>query len=195
MKATAPTAASLETKPHSSPIEWVILGSLCTIIVGAGLAYLVTGDLRTMAKAGLIAFMLPYLLMAVGLIMRIGVWTIGAFERTSGRDIWPDGQIGEPEIRLIPVRSQPKMYTPSGGGYTPDDLAWLLRYVYENESWSGRALVGVKLPSGRVLSDYDNDVRPFTDLLVTFGLLIGRSERARGDLVGDLNAARTLFGL
>jgi hypothetical protein len=119
------------------------------------------------------------------------------FERWSQLDANKDNVIGDPQGEhtdvLLPVNIPKQEPTVRLAGaertYRRDDLAWLVRYVYENPTWAGRNMRGMRLPSGDILVDYDADVVPFLDILERMNLLVGRGAGSRGNLVGDANEA------
>lgn len=118
-------------------------------------------------------------------------------ERWSQRDLTGDHIIGDPAGThtdiLLPVNiPKPEPSVKLAGAeraYTQGDLRWLIQYVYNNPTWSGRDLRGVRLPSGDVLADYDADVVPFIDILERMRLLVGRGPGARGNLTADVDEA------
>lgn len=138
--------------------------------------------------------------MAVLFVAATAPLILWAAESILHRDLDHDTVIGKPDppetIRLLPVRTQTPRVRLAGAdeGYTEEDLRRLIEIAY-GAGHAVRDFMGVTLPSGRRIASYDSDLRPFFDMLVKAGLLVDRSQRNKGQLLGDLDAALHLFGL
>jgi hypothetical protein len=197
-------AGSAETQAKRESVgigEWIALGVLGLTATGAACGALLAlrsnaADPARYALTGAITgFMLPFLCMGLISFLTMGImlgrraiWALEAFTRT---DITGDRQIGVPDDRaptevLFPVnipRHEPAVRLAGADRqYAKQDLTWLVHYVYENPTWSGREMRGMRLPSGDILADYEADVVPFLDILERMNLLMGRGPGARGAL-------------
>lgn len=202
-------SAEIAAKKASVGIgEWIALGVLGLTATGAGAGALLAiqsnaaDPARYALMGSIVGFMLPFLFMGLisfatmGVMLgRRAIWALEAFTQT---DITGDGKLGTPndlaptEV-LFPVnipRHEPSVRLAGADRqYAKQDLTWLVHYVYENPTWSGRDMRGMRLPSGDILADYEADVVPFLDILERMTLLMNRGPGARGTLQATCDEA------
>ena len=181
MKAeTAVTQAKVAGPP--SPALMLLGAATCLALVAFVLALLAYGGLApALWQWPLLAFALPFLLVGIPLalyVLRWG-WRVGLhrFEEQTQTD-WDGGGIGaspEPVIeRLLPVNiPEPDDRIKLAGAersYGKGDLRHLVDLIWRTQP-SARSLKGHRLPSGEILSSYEDDVQPFFQLLARFRLI------------------------
>lgn len=139
---------------------------------------------------------LPLLILFIAATAPLIVWLADNLPRRDSPQAWGAGGAEPETIRLLPVRAQTPRIRLAGAddGYTEEDLRRLIEIAY-GAGYAVRDFLGTTLPSGRRIANYDSDLRPFFDMLVKAGLLVERSQRNKGRLLGDLDAALNLFGL
>jgi hypothetical protein len=190
--APTPTSVSTPTKVAGAPSPPVILLSTaaCLALVALIVALLAYEGRFTAAtwQWPLVAFALPFLLVGIPLLiymLRWG-WRLGLhrFEEDTQTD-WDGGGIGLAPVeieRLTPVNIPP----PDGRiklsgderSYSKTDMRRLVDLVWTSQP-SARSLRGYRLPSGEILSSYEDDVQPFFRLLARFRLISGFGEGQR----------------
>jgi hypothetical protein len=155
-------------------------GSLC--IVGLILGILLGQDPQSAAMLGLGFAVVPFILIALGGLRKILLYTLESIEPAVGRDLTLDGQLGHPveDIRLLPGRRPERKIRLAGTdvGFYENDLLWMIDQLpVRGVVW--RNWQGVKLPSGLELTEYES-FKPFPEMLVAAGVLVGRTERQSG---------------
>jgi hypothetical protein len=149
----------------------------------------------------LIGLALPWLLVAVGGVVVLVAWLwreiLARVEVRARYDIDGDGYVGRPpDIRLIPHRQATPTLRVADDvhGYEAGDFAHMVRHAYRH-GYTARAFLGRRLPSGRVLANYQTDVQPFLRALEATGYIHGRGPRSAGQLLGSEEECLEAFGL
>ncbi len=169
--------------PPESPLAIKAIGGAAGLMAGALLLCLaldVPFERGWRIAAGLGALCLG--VAGLGAFRRVLHYALGELERVVRADLNADGQVG-PDIRLVPVRSSQTVGVAQG--IDVEDLRFMIsRLDYDHQrGWTVREWLNERLPSGREI--ISADVGPYAEfiaILERMGALVGRGERAKGQL-------------
>ncbi len=131
----------------------------------------------------------------IGAFRRVLHYALGELEHVVRVDLNGDGQVG-PDIRLVPVRSSQTVGVAQG--IDVEDLRFMIsRLDYDRQrGWTVREWLNERLPSGREIVSADvGPYAEFIQILERMGALVGRSERAKGQLTMRPTEILTHLGL
>ncbi len=197
-----PTTIDDAEAPPRKPslLELCIVGMIPAAAVGGLWAAATDGDI--LLTACIMASIPPTLALVALLLPLCGHVARGlgdAIELATRRDLNHDGRIGhylpapepqEPEkIRIVYAHApQPAklLHDPDQepmDGYTQADLRWLITFICEGDRFSARDLAGQRLPSGRILASYPDDIQPFLSMMMRAGFIQNRGDKRKGQLL------------
>jgi len=177
------STAETQPTPAESPLAVKAVGGAAGLMAGTLLLCLaldVPFERGWRIAAGLGALCLG--VAGLGAFRRVAHYALGELERVIRVDLNADGQVG-PDIRLVPVKSSTTIGVERG--MDADDLRYMIsRLDYDHQrGWTVREWLNERLPSGREI--ISADVGPYAEfiaILERMGALVGRGERAKGQL-------------
>ncbi len=189
-------ATELPTHRPAAVVVLATTGSLC--VSGFIIGILLKLEPQAAGMLGLGFAVVPFILIALGGLRKILLYTLESVEPAIGRDLTLDGQLGHPveDIRLLPGRRPERKIRLAGTdtGFYESDLLWMIDQLpVRGVVW--RNWQGVKLPSGLELTEYES-FKPFPEMLVAAGVLVGRTERQSGKFTThDVREIRRALGV
>jgi hypothetical protein len=183
--------------PQAEPVQGVGFGELVTataiasaalVIVSGGVAVLVWRSVWV--ELSLALALLPFALLALGMLLYLRRNLLWGLESLTGRDLDGDGMAGQPErVRLVPVNKRVMV-----NGVDSEDLSFFTRAAVETCDWTQATWRGRRLPSGRRC---DNGYHAqLVGCLVKVGIVRDYGRGTAGHLaVSDVDAALRLLGL
>ena len=190
------TEVQMQALPAESPLVLKAIGAAAGLATGVLLICLALDTpWQATWRVSVLAGASCLLVAGVGAFRRVICYAIGQAERVSRIDINGDGRVG-PDIRLIPVKSNPTMGVERG--MDVEDLRYMIaRLDREHQrGWTVREWLNELLPSGReIVSAEIGPYAEFIAILERIGALVDRTERFKGRLVMDKTEIMNRLGL
>jgi hypothetical protein len=184
-----PSTSTTITLAPGVPLDALIVSCVALVVLTVIAGWLLDLDWPTMRTTILIAFALPWVVIAGGALFRVGAWAVPQIEKIIRVDLNQDGAIGPPAstpTRFVPVRggsmgNLADLVDAGGGAVERADAIAFVRTAVVTSDWSRRAWTGQRLPSGRVCdADYHAALMRF---LTTFDVVKDYGERKKGTAV------------
>jgi hypothetical protein len=196
------TVAPPTLAPGQRPLPrlaWIVVASC--VLTGAACLLLECDGWYT-SRALIVAAAWPWAIPFVGSLRELIGCYVHRAERVLQIDLDGDGSIGP--IRdlafsknALPADRLPQTRLPNGARYADVDLHYLLDRLAAvgkaGPSW--REWADKRLPSGRVLADYDQDFRLFAEFLADLGAVDGRKSGSAGKVVMEPREIKARMGL
>lgn len=207
MKRFDSSASSIQRDTPDMPTPLAVKVVLVALGAGIGAFALMCAlewpawELRGRVTIGVVGglMLLFALLIGIGELRPVAHKALMGAERMTYLDLNGDGQIGQPDVRLMPVSTNRMMkLSGSDTGIPDEDMRYMVEQLALGRGWATRDWdKSEQLPSGHsiVKASEDDNYLAFIEILKKLGALEGHKEKSKGRLTMEPDEILRRLGL